>query len=174
MSLELEAAINKRRSVRSYHDREVSPATVTRLLEAAVMAPSAGNLQAWHFVVARRPEARAALARAALDQEFIAQAPVVVVVCADPERSATRYGQRGRTLYCLQDAAAATQNLLLAATAHGLGTCWVGAFDEVRVREVLGIPASLRPVALVPVGYPAEAPEARPRRPLEEVTTVLD
>ncbi|MCL6560259.1 MAG: nitroreductase family protein [Firmicutes bacterium] len=104
----------------------------------------------------------------------MAEAPVVVVVCAEPSRSAQYYGERGRHLYCLQDTAAATQNMLLAATAYGLGSCWVGAFDENQVRDCLGIPPERRPVALIPLGYAAAQLESRPgRRSLEEVTKHL-
>ena len=167
--------IRSRYSVREYApDQDVSPELVTGLLSAALEAPSAGNLQAWHFVVVRDATTRAALAHAALDQMFVATAPVVIVVCADPERSATRYGERGRVLFTLQDTAAATQNLLLAATALGLGACWVGAFDEQEARRALGLRPGLRPVAIVPVGYP-RAPGRREtsRRPLSKVTTYL-
>lgn len=91
-----------------------------------------------------------------------------------PGESARTYGDRGRQLYCLQDTAAAVENLMLAATGEGLGACWVGAFDEAAATRALGLPAGWRPVALVPVGYPAEAAPARSRRPLDEVCVWLD
>ncbi|RLF23588.1 MAG: nitroreductase family protein, partial [Thermoprotei archaeon] len=106
---------------------------------------------------------------AALGQMWIAEAPVVVVVCANIPRTAWRYGERGRSLYCLQDTAAAIQNMLLAAHALGYGTCWVGAFDEEEVSRILGLPDHVRPVAIVPIGKPAESPIPPPRRPLDEV-----
>jgi nitroreductase len=93
----------------------------------------------------------------------------MIVVCADEVQSARRYGERGKALYCIQDTAAATQNILLAACSLGLGTCWVGAFKEEEAREVLKIPNGLRPVALIPVGVPAEAPEPRKRKPTNQV-----
>jgi len=167
--------LHSRHAVRDFAaGREVPAELVSALLNAAVEAPSAGNLQSWHFYVVRRPAARAALAEAAFGQSFVADAPVVIVVCADPERAAARYRERGRRLYTFQDTAAATENLLLAATALGLGACWVGAFDEEAARRAIGAPARLVPVAIVPVGYPA-APSAREteRRPVEEVTTFL-
>jgi len=165
--------IRSRHSVREYApDQDVSPELVTGLLSAAIEAPSAGNSQSWHFVAVRDPARRAALAHAALDQMFVATAPVVIVVCADPARSARRYGERGRSLYTFQDTAAATQNLLLAATALNLGACWVGSFDEQEVRRALDLRPTLIPVAIVPVGYP-RAPSVREtgRRPVSEVTT---
>jgi nitroreductase len=132
-------------------------------------------MQPWHFVIVRSPRIKQALASAAYGQRFVTQAPVVIVVCADPERSAARYGSRGRDLYCLQDTAAATEHILLAATALGLGTCWVGAFDEAVAARALALPADLRPVAIVPVGQPSTEPEASAaRRPLSEVTSFID
>ncbi|MDI7276163.1 MAG: nitroreductase family protein [Anaerolineae bacterium] len=167
--------IRSRHSVREYApDQEVTPDLINGLLSAAIEAPSAGNCQSWHFVVVRDPALRAELAHAALDQMFLAEAPVVIVVCADPERSARRYRERGRSLYTFQDTAAATENLLLAATALGLGACWVGAFDERQAHQVLRLPPELIPVAMVPVGYPLR-PSSREttRRPLSEVVTYL-
>lgn len=162
-------AIRARRSVRRYASDPVSDEVLKELLSAAILAPSAGNAQPWRFIVVRDLELRKGLVSAAYGQGFLAEAPVVIVVCADLERARRAYRERGETLYCLQDTAAAIQNLLLAATAKGLGTCWVGAFDEGKVAELLGLSKGLRPVALIPVGKPAEAPSARPRRPLAEV-----
>ena len=167
--MELHTALRDRRSVRAYRPDPVPDKVLEDLVEAANQAPSAGNLQARDFVVVRDEAARKALCRAALDQEFIAQAPAVLVVCANLERSASEYGRRGRELYAVQDAAAATENLLLAAHGAGLGTVWVGAFDEREVSRVLGLPAHVRPVAIVPVGRPAEAPGPSERRSLSEI-----
>jgi len=161
--------ILERRSIRAYAEGELSREDIERLIEAATLAPSAGNLQPWEFIAVTDPETKMRLAEAALGQYFIAQAAVVIVVCAVPSRSATRYGRRGSELYCLQDTAAAVENILLTATANGLGTCWVGAFNEERVAKVVGVPRGVRPIALIPVGPPAERPPRRPRRSLREV-----
>jgi nitroreductase len=168
--------LEARHSVRAFDkERDVPSETVTRLIRAAVSAPSAGNRQPWHFCVVRDESTKKGLAQAALDQWFLSEAPVVFVVCADPERSAARYGDRGRYLYAFQDTAAATENLLLAAVASGLGACWVGAFDEQAASRALDLPAHLRPVAIVPVGYAAGHPSSGPdRRGLEEVSTTID
>jgi len=166
--------IERRRSIRAFDPAELSPETVKQLLEAAIRAPSAGNRQPWQFIVVRHDEVKQRLAEAAYGQSFVAQAPVVIVVCAEPERSAARYGVRGRELYCLQDTAAATTHILLAATALGLGACWVGAFDEAAAAQALGVDASLRPVALVPVGQPEEGPSPTSRRPLCEVVSFIE
>ncbi len=162
-------AIKNRRSVRAFSNQPVSDEEIDRLIDAARWAPSAGNLQPWEFIVVREPEIKHGLCRAAGNQTFIEEAPVVVVVCADPQRSAKGYRSRGINLYCLQDTAAATQNMLLTAQAMGLATCWVGAFHEEEARKVLRIPDGVRPVAIVPVGHAAEKPRARPRRPMNEI-----
>ena len=167
--LELFEAIKLRRSTRGFTSEEVSDREVERLIEAARWAPSAGNIQPWHFVVVRRAEIKRKLAEAALDQYFIQEAPVVIVVCADEKRSGLGYGSRGVNLYCIQDTAAAIENILLAACAFGLGACWVGAFREYEVRDALNVPRGVRPVAIIPVGRPAETPRPRYKRPLKEV-----
>lgn len=166
--------IEERHSVRRFERRDVPEEMVERLLGAAIRAPSAGNCQPWRFFVVRRPEVKTALAEAAWGQYFVAQAPLIIVVCAEPQRSAGRYGRRGVELYCLQDTAAATTHILLAATALGLGACWVGAFDEQAAARALNLPAGLRPVALIPVGYPAREPGGRTsRRRLQEVAETI-
>lgn len=162
-------AIKGRRSIRAFQSRDVPSEIVEKLIEAARWAPSAGNIQPWEFVIVRNPETKKRLAEAALGQSFIEEAPVVIVVCADEERSASGYGSRGRTLYCIQDTAAAIQNIHLAAYALGLSTCWVGAFREDEARKILKIPEGVRPVAIIPVGYPAESPTPRSRRPLKQI-----
>ena len=163
-------AIKSRRSIRAYTSHEVSDEEVKRLIDAARWAPSAGNIQPWEFVVVRDPVTKRRLSAAALDQRFIEEAPVVIVVCADENRSGWRYGRRGVDLYCVQDTAAATQNVLLAACALGLGACWIGAFREGEVERILKTPEAVRPVAIVPVGHPAEKPSAPQKRSIGEIT----
>lgn len=161
--------INGRRSVRSFLDKEVEQEKVEKILNAAINAPSAGNIQPWEFVIVKEKETKEKISEAALGQSFVAEAPVVVVVCADTEKSASRYGERGRDLYCIQDCATATQNLMLAAHALDLGTVWVGAFDENSLKKILNLPENIRPLAIIPVGYPAEKPSGPERTKLEEV-----
>jgi nitroreductase len=165
--------VDSRYSVRDFDATvDVPPETVDRILRAAVRAPSAGNRQPWHFYVVRDPAVQQGLASAAYGQEFVAQAPVVIVVCADAEQSAGRYGQRGRELYCLQDTAAAAGIILLAAVAVGLGSCWVGAFDELRAARVLDLDYHLRPIAILPIGKPAGAlSTGTARQPLQAVVS---
>lgn len=177
-------AIKKRRTVRRFDPaREVTDEQVKKLLEAAQWASSAGNLQARFFVVVRDEAVKKRLAEAAVRQMFIAEAPVVFVVCADLERSASKYGIRGGELYALQDATLAAQNLWLAATGmparHSLGEDgglafgWVGAFSEREVSQILELEEGLRPVAIMPLGYPAESPSPPPRRPLREISKII-
>jgi len=147
-------AVFKRRSVRSFKKAPVTAGQIERLLDAARWAPSAGNLQPWVFVVVTAARTREALAAAAYGQGFLAEAPVVIAVATKPP-ARTPYGERGAQLYCLQDTAAAVENILLAAHALGLGACWVGAFDDGAVAQALELGPDERPVALVPVGEPA-------------------
>ena len=132
------------------------------------MAPSAGNLQAYQVRVIKDQAKREALARAAYDQGFIAQAPVCLVFCADPNRSAQRYGDRGKELYSIQDATIAGTYAMLAAADLGLATVWVGQFDDAKVQEVVGT-EGLRPVVMFSLGYSAEEPAPTSRRAIEEI-----
>lgn len=162
-------AIKGRRSIRAYTSEPVSDEEIEKLIDAARFAPSAGNIQPWHFIVVKDAKNKQKLAIAALDQSFIEEASVVIVVCADETQSSQGYSSRGTTLYCIQDTAAATENILLAACALGLGTCWIGAFREELVKKALGAPPNIRPVAIVPVGHAAEKPETRSKKVLKEI-----
>ncbi len=165
--------VTERRSVREFREDPVPSEVVHDILLAGSWAPTAGNRQPWHFYVVTDSAQRRALCQAAGGQMFVQKAPVVIVVCADPERSALRYAERGRSLYCLQDTAAAIQNMLLAVEIKGLGACWVGAFDEARATQVLSLPPEHRPVALIPIGHPRARPSTPPRRPVEDIVTFL-
>jgi nitroreductase len=161
--------IEDRRSIRAYQQTEVEDEKLQRVLHAANRAPSAGNLQGYHIVAVCSPKVRQALARAALDQESVAQAAVVLVFLADPARSGEKYGHRGETLYCLQDATIACAYAQLAAADLGLGSVWVGAFKKDAVREAIGSSPDQIPVALLPLGYAGEEPPITPRRSLSDL-----
>jgi nitroreductase len=169
---DLLALMQGRRSVRAFRPDPVPEAVEHRLLQALIAAPSAGNVQPWVVVRVRGAGPRQALAAAAFGQGFIAEAPLVLVVGADLRAARESYAERGETLYALQDTAAAVQNLLLMAHACGLGACWIGAFDEAEVARLAGLEPGVRPVALIPVGVPAEQPLPPPRRAVEEVSHV--
>lgn len=166
-------AIRKRRSIRNFKKDDVSEDILNVLLDCARLAPSAGNCQPWVFFAVKDEGKKRELRIAAGAQPQIEEAPLVIVICANPECSASSYQDRGRSLYVFQDTAAATQNILLAATSYGLATCWVGAFDEGYVRKTLALPFHLRPVSMIPIGYPSCEAENRDLKPLEEVVRRL-
>ena len=163
--MELYEAVQNRYSVRAYQDRPVEQEKLDRILEAARLAPSGSNRQPWKFVVVRDAETRKALAKACNDQSFVGRAPVVIVgVGLMPER----------TMSCQVpgdpvDVAIAMEHIALAATAEGLGTCWIGAFDQDQVRQVVGVPDQHKVIEVMPLGYPADEPRPKKRKPLEEI-----
>lgn len=163
--MEVTEAIVRRRSVRAYRPDPVPEVALAAVLEAARLAPSASNRQPWRFVVVTDPGRRAELARVARDQAFVGQAPVVIAAVAlDPDRVMSC----GVEAYAV-DVAIAVDHMTLAAVAQGLGTCWIGAFDQDRARELLGIPGNRKIVALLPLGYPADEPRPKRRKALAEI-----
>jgi len=150
--------IKGRRSIRAYLNKEVPKNIIEELKECLIWAPSAGNLQARKFYFIFDQKIKNKLVDAALGQTFISEAPLVIIACADLtiER---HYGKRGSELYALQDVAASIQNLALYCYEQGLGTVWIGAFNENKVSRILNLPSVLRPISIVPIGYPAESPE---------------
>jgi len=161
--------VRSRRSVRTFQDREIEPQKLLRILECVNAAPSAGNLQGYQIVVIKDRKKREALAKASLDQKQLIEAPIVIAFVQDRNRSCRRYGTRGERLYSFQDATIACAYAQLAATALGLATCWIGAFEDDAVARILGSREGLVPLALLPVGYAAESPAPPPRRALEEL-----
>lgn len=170
MKDELLRKIQTRQSIRKYSNNPIPESDLNEILKTGFSAPSAGNRQPWRVVVVKDKTRKDKLAIAALGQQFIAEAPILLVICAVPHESAERYKERGATLYALQDTAALTQNILLASHSLGYATCWIGAFNEDEVTEVLNIPEGMRPVSMIPIGYAeGETPEVRPRRSITEV-----
>jgi len=170
--MELFECIVTRRSVRSYEKKDVPNELIGQMLEAAVRAPSAGNIQPWEFIVVKDIEIKKELSAAALRQRHVNEAPVVIVVCVNPEKTADKFGKRGKLIYCIQDTAAAIENMLLTANSLGLGTCWIGSFEDDEVRKILNIPQKLKPIALITVGFPKEyeKPTKTSRIPFENIT----
>ena len=158
--------VQSRHSIRSFVDKPVEPEKLRQLLEAVNRAPSAGNLQAYEIYVACDPGRRTALAHAALGQGYVASAALDLVFGAHPQRSATRYGDRGARLYAVQDATIACTYAMLGATALGLSSVWVGAFNDQQVWQAIGSPEGIEPIAILAVGYAAEQREPSRRRPL--------
>lgn len=151
--MDIYEVIRKRKSVRSYLDKPVEKEKLQRILEAARLAPSASNRQEWRFVVVTDPDTRAKLVEAASGQAFVGRAPVVIACCAETDGHIMKCGHPS----FLVDAAIAIDHLTLAAAAEGLGTCWIGAFDQGAVKSLLGIPNEIEVVELLPLGYPEDA-----------------
>jgi len=164
--------IVQRRSIRDFTDRQIPQELIAELIESLRWAPSAGNMQSRKFYFVFNEEIKNNLAKAALNQDFIAKAPLVVVACAD-RRIAVRYGERGVNLYSIQDVSASIMNMMLTAQAMGLGTVWVGAFHEFEVFELLDMPDYLRPLSIIPVGFPAKIPIPTSRFGREVVVTIV-
>ena len=162
--------VRHRHSIRKYQpDMPVETEKLHAILEMACAAPSAGDLQSYQIIVVRDLADRQALVQAAHQQSFIAEAPVCLVFCADPARSETAFGERGAKLYAVQDATIAAAYAQLAVVAAGMGSTWVGYFEEDKVCEALSLEAGLVPIALISLGYPAELPEPSSRRRLHDV-----
>lgn len=160
--------ISSRHSVRAFKQKELPNEVIEKILDAAQRAPSAGNLQSYQIIVISNKEIQKKLVKAAHDQDYLAQASVVFVFCADPQNVSKEYGIRGEQLFCIQDASIACVYAQIAAHALGLSSVWIGAFNEDQVNEILGVGA-LRPVAMLPVGYSDETPEITDRRPQDEI-----
>jgi len=163
-------AIVSRTSGRKFDKKDVDDNLIGVLLYMAGQAPSASNTQEWKFIVVRDAKQKDKLAVAALHQNFIKTAPVVIVVCSDLEKIKLRHGERGERMYALQDSGAAIQNILLSCTALGLASCWIGSFDEEEVKGILELPENFRPVAMLPIAYPAETPQKPKRLAFENFT----
>jgi nitroreductase len=154
---------------REFLERDVPQEKLDRILELASRYPSAGHTEPQEFIVVRDQRVKRDLARAALDQMFVAQAPVVIVVISDVRRSARRYGERGVRLFSIIDGAFVAMLILLAVVEEGLGACFVGSFYDEEVQEVLSLPQEVRPVGIIPIGYCAEGPRKFRRRSREQI-----
>jgi nitroreductase len=158
----------ERRSIRKFEDKPVEEEKLQAVLEAARLAPSWANRQCWSFVVVKDPAIRQALSDKLEGnpcQKGVAQAPVLIAACADPELS----GQMGGQNYYLVDIGIGLEHMVLEAWNQGLGTCWVGAFNEEALKPLLGIPDNIRLVAMTPLGYAVRVPDERGRKPQEEI-----
>ena len=161
-------AINERRSIRKFKNIDIAENILGILLNAAQSAPSAGKVQGRDYIIVTDLQIKQQLVKASYNQKFINQAPVIIVFVANIERSSNIYGRRG-ILYSIEDATISANNVMIVAHDLGLGTCWVGAFDEDAVKEILKIPKNLKPVTIIPVGYPDETPIAPQRLDLEKL-----
>lgn len=161
--------IKSRRSVRKFKRKDLDKEKIIKILESAIYAPSSGNLQNWEFIIIENEENKRRIAKAAYNQNFIVDASLVIIACSNDEKMIL-YGKRGKELYAIQNVSAAIQNILLAANDLGIGSCWIGAFDEKEVKKILEIPDNVRPLAIIPLGYYEKIPEKPVRRDITQVT----
>ena len=167
--MDFKTVVKKRRMCREFLDRDVPQEKIDRILELASRYPSAGHTEPQEFIVVRNRRMKEDLAHAALDQMFVAQAPVVIVVVSDVRRSARRYGERGVRFFSILDGAFVAMLILLAVVEEGLGACFVGSFYDEEVQEVLSLPQEVRPIGIIPIGYCAEGPRKFRRRSREQI-----
>ncbi len=158
--MEVFDAIKTRRSIRKYKPEPIPEEKLRSILEAARLAPSAGNRQPWRFIIIQDIDRKKALMKVANNQTFLNDAAAIIVAIGDPEVSAR---------WCEKDPMIALEHIVLAATALGYGTCWIGAFDEEALKHLLKIPANVKVIALLPIGIPDETPDPRPRKEFSEI-----
>lgn len=165
--MEVYEAIAYRRSIRNYLDKPVEEEKIEKVLEAGRLAPSAANKQEWHFIIVRDKELREKLMKAAGDQKFVAEAPVVIAACALDSGHIMKCGQPSYSI----DVAIALSFMNLQATELGLGCCWIGHFEEGEVKEILKIPETVRVVQLLTLGYFEENPPPKARKRPDEIVS---
>ena len=169
--MELDKVIRKRKMIRKYAHKEVPERLISKLIENASKAPSAGHTQVQEFIVIKDPETKRKLRRVSVNQEHVEEAPVLIVVCSNTARSVGRYGQRGKEFYSIIDGAFASMLILLTATNEGLGAGFVAAFDDHKVSEILGLPkdGSVKPIGIIAIGHPDEQPSRLDRIAREQL-----
>lgn len=170
IDMEFSELLMKRRSTRAFTDKKVTNEQITKMLEAAVRAPNACNMQSWHFYAVTDSEIRAKFS--GFCTEWAAAAPVIFVVCTDGEAITSRFGEKAKK-FILQDTALAAENLLLCAADMGLNGCFMGAFDADKCRKLLNVPEKYDIVALIPVGEAANEVPPRERKELHEVAEII-
>jgi nitroreductase len=166
-------AVKERRSIRDFQKKDIPVDIMNKIIDALIWAPSAGNIQARKYYFVKDITVKRKIAAAALNQNFIAEAPLVIVGCTDSRISFT-YRDRGVFLYAIQDVACSIMGMMLVAHELGLGSTWVGAFYEDQIMKILSMPQNLRPVAIVPVGYPSKIPKAPPRVSIKEAVEFVE
>jgi nitroreductase len=167
--VDFETVVKRRRMCREFMERDVPQEKIDRILDLASRYPSAGHTEPQEFILVHDRRMKEDLAHAALDQTFVAQAPVVIVVVSDVRRSARRYGERGVRFFSIIDGAFVAMLILLAVVEEGLGACFVGSFYDEQVQEVLSLPQEVRPIGIIPIGYCAEGPRKFRRRSREQI-----
>lgn len=164
--------IKTRQSIREFKEKPVEFDKITTIIEAGKSAPSAGNLQDWKFILITEESTKKKISDACEQQVWMDNAPVHIIVCSEPEKTQRMYGKRGQENYSIQNASAAVENMLLSAHAQGLGACWIGAFNEEKLRETANIPEEIIPRAVIPIGYPAQKNEQQKKLSVIDVTYI--
>lgn len=170
--MEFRDVLYSRHSTRSFTDRIVTKSEINSMLDAAIHAPNACNMQSWHYYIITDPRVKQKLAEDGICASWVAKAPVIFVICTDAEELIHRFGEKGE-VFALQDTAAAAENLLLCATDMGLGGCIIGAFDSEKCRALLSVPKKQDIAMLVPVGESDEPAKPKNRKPIEVVVTYI-
>lgn len=167
--MDFEEVVRKRKMIRVYKQKPVPDSLIMKILRNAQRAPSAGFTQVQEFIIVKSERVKEKLFHAALEQEQVKEAPVVIIVCSNTARSTPRYGKRGYDFYAVTDGAFASMLILLSCVNYGLSACFVGAFNDEAVSEILKLPKYVRPIGIITIGYPAEKPEKLERFPLKNL-----
>ena len=159
--MDFDEVVKRRKMIREYdlNRLQIPDKIITKLIRNAHRAPSAGHTQVQEFIIVQDSSTKKKLRKAAVNQEYIEQAPLLIVICSNTSRSIGRYGSRGREFYSIIDGAFASMLILLSAVNEGIGACFVGAFQDNKVSEILKLPKDVRPIGIICIGYPAERPE---------------
>jgi nitroreductase len=160
-------AMFDRRSVRKFLDKTVEEEKLLKIIDAARWAPSAGNIQDWQFIIVREKGKKLQLSEAALGQYWISTAQAIIVICSKIDKLTRIYGEIGENTYSMMDCALAAENIMLAAHSLGLGSCFIPTIDYGAIKRILNIPKEIKVYAIIPIGYPAEKPNAPHRMDLE-------
>jgi len=163
--MNLNEILKRRYSCRSYNNKEIKDKDLELILNNAVLAPNAGNIQAWRFVVVKDFKKREEVAIACLQQKWMTQAPIHIVICADLKYLKAHYHERGE-LYGIQDCTLAASNIMLTAASIGIDSCFISAFEEDMLKRALGIPDGIMPYVVITLGYSDDKPEEKKRYPL--------
>ena len=174
--MEFKKLIKKRHCVRKFDsNKEITDAQLNQILEAARLAPSEGNTQPWFFIVIKNQKLKEKITETNIfRQKFIKDASIVIIICIDLKIAENSYGKRSLNLFSIQSTAAAAEHIFLAATNLGLGACWIGAFDEDKVKKVLDLENKYRPVVIMPIGYSAESTPSTERKSLLEISKFIE
>ncbi|MEM2954387.1 MAG: nitroreductase family protein, partial [Candidatus Nanoarchaeia archaeon] len=168
--MDILTCISTRRSIRNFKSDKIPEEILYEILNAANSAPCAGGLQNWRFLIIEDEAKKKEIAKAALNQDWLASAPTIILICSEVQLLEQEYGKRGAEIFDYQNAALAAENLILAAWNFGIGSTFVGSFTEFRLRRLLKIPDSVRIHAIIPLGYPAEKPKFLKKLGIEDLT----